>query len=932
MSNKKHIVNLEYFKETLQICPTLPDQQFEEPPFEEAILTFLRDLGHNGEIKMITDFNVNKLHQPWRSFATVISKCLSGKSTGYDSLQISQAQILWGMYHKKNVYYAYLLWEDLVYQVETKNAKRGNEMYYPRFTKVIINFFMTKDQSIPRRNKLYGAIFPNELKNEAIKDSESYKEYYAIASGAEPPKTKPRVKKKQDDKKKLPTQGLEALSEIALSGAEQIKLATKRSKIQFYSSHTSGSGVDKGTGVSPRVLDVPPFDLDDEQISWKSSDNKDDDDVNDQSDDDDGDSQGNDDQDDDDEQTESNNDDDDFVHPKLSTHDEEERHDDEDYDRDTKMTDIPQTNLKGTQVTEDAHVILTTVTPKAQQQSSSVSPGFISNMLNPNPDRGIDSILNLNTELTSLVDVLVTTNVEIPPSSATTLPLPPIPLIQPQYQTPTIVLTLSSIPGIVDSYLANKMNEAVKTDVQLQLNELRDKAQAKNKDFINKLDENIKKIIKEQVKVKVKEQVNKILLKIEKFVNDQLESEVLTHSSSESKTSYAVAASLSELELKKILIDKMESNKSIHRSVQQKTLYKALTDAYETNKGSKRRRAGKEPESTSEPKEKTSKSSGKSKEGSKSHHMSISKSVQVEEPIHADKNLKEPTHQEFDIGFTKDQPVDETTQHPDCNLAQKEDTRISFNELMDTPLDFLAFDHARVWWKYLLEEVCKATTDKLDWNNPEGQQYPHDLRKPLPLIPNSQGRRVIPFDHFINNDLAYLRGGSSSRTYATSVTKTKAADYGHVKWIEDLVSNTMWSPVPVIYDKHALWGISYWGRKHQQFYGLLSIETLLVITPCSECVIANVYKMHCHPKTYARSSVSDDTPNDVRTALDDILKRIRMQYLPWTLWKKVDKDRVGAMIQAIDKRFKNRRIMRRLEKFVVGRPYEGDFQLMQRTI
>ncbi|GKD58867.1 hypothetical protein Tco_1296376, partial [Tanacetum coccineum] len=40
--------------------------------------------------------------------------------------------------------------------------------------------------------------------------------------------------------------------------------------------------------------------------------------------------------------------------------------------------------------------------------------------------------------------------------------------------------------------------------------------------------------------------------------------------------------------------------------------------------------------------------------------------------------------------------------------------------------------------EYFLEEGYKATTDKLDWNNPEGQQYPHDLRKPLPLIPNSQ--------------------------------------------------------------------------------------------------------------------------------------------------------------------------------------------------
>ncbi|GJU25232.1 hypothetical protein Tco_1163853 [Tanacetum coccineum] len=94
MNNKKHIVNLENFREMLQICPKLPNQQFKELPFEEVILRFLKDLGHSGEIKMITNVNVNKLHQPWRSFDTVINKCLSGKSTGYDSLRLSQAQIL----------------------------------------------------------------------------------------------------------------------------------------------------------------------------------------------------------------------------------------------------------------------------------------------------------------------------------------------------------------------------------------------------------------------------------------------------------------------------------------------------------------------------------------------------------------------------------------------------------------------------------------------------------------------------------------------------------------------------------------------------------------------------------------------------------------------------------------------------------------------
>ncbi|GJZ83949.1 hypothetical protein Tco_0649122 [Tanacetum coccineum] len=495
----------------------------------------------------------------------------------------------------------------------------------------------------------------------------------------------------------------------------------------------------------------------------------------------------------------------------------------------------------------------------------------------------------------------------------------------------------------------------------------------------------------------------------------------------------AVAANLFKLELKKILIDKMENNKSVDRSVQHKNLYKALVDAYESDKdilatygdtvtlkrrrddedddeepsagsyrGSKRRRAGKEPESS------------------------------TEEPIHTVKDLEEPAHQEFNTGFTEDQPVDETTQLPDwfqkptkpptpdrdwnktlpavhgpiqpwiSTLARNEDPRESFNELMDTPLDFSAFVLNRlkvdtltpellagptfelmkgsckslVELEYFLEEVCKATTDQLDWNNPEGQQYPHDLRKPLPLIPNSRGRRVIPFDHFINNDLAYLSGGVSSRTYATSVTKTKAADYGHIKWIEDLVPNTMWSQVPIVYDKHALWGISHWGRKRQQFYGyavnresahdvysrnriiaikkltivewhnykhlewitvrrdddklytfkegdynrlrLQDIEDMLLLLVQGKLTNLNIeerlalgvslsdlkrktpYTAYSNPRGFIYQNqdkknilmhidklhkFSDGTLNDVRSALDDTLKRIRMKYLLQTIWR-----------------------------------------------
>nr|GEZ16579.1 hypothetical protein [Tanacetum cinerariifolium] len=76
----------------LQICPRIPGQRFKDPPFEEEILSFIRDVGHIREIKVLTDVNVNYMHQPWRSFDAIINRCLSGKTTSSDSLRLSHSK------------------------------------------------------------------------------------------------------------------------------------------------------------------------------------------------------------------------------------------------------------------------------------------------------------------------------------------------------------------------------------------------------------------------------------------------------------------------------------------------------------------------------------------------------------------------------------------------------------------------------------------------------------------------------------------------------------------------------------------------------------------------------------------------------------------------------------------------------------------------
>ncbi|GJX37975.1 hypothetical protein Tco_0251278 [Tanacetum coccineum] len=489
---------------------------------------------------------------------------------------------------------------------------------------------------------------------------------------------------------------------------------------------------------------------------------------------------------------------------------------------------------------------------------------------------------------------------------------------------------------------------------------------------------------------------------MEKTVNEQLEAEVMTRSSTESKTSLAIAANLSELELKKILIEKMESNKSINQSNEQNNLYKALVEAYESDKlildtygdivSFKRRRDDEDKDE--EPSAGSNRGFKKRRDGNKSR---VNSALRKRDPKEYWQDLEEPAHQEFNIGATKEQSDEETSQHPDW---------------FQKPAKIPTPDHD--WNKTLPAGGCYGPVHLFNaiWLGEEGPRISlmslmdtssrtflafHGLNRlnidtfntELLAGPTFELMKVIPFDHFINNDLAYLSGGVSSRTYATSVTKTKAADYGHIKWIEDLVPNTIWSKCRSTYGQACTMRI-FIGETTSKIHGFAAnresahdvyskhddklytfkegdfkrlrrqdIEDMLILLIQGKLTNLNLgvesyqkklnitkpdtyrfdlkrrdaYTAYSNPRGFIYQNkdkknklmlidelhkFSDGTLDDVRTALNDRLKGIRMEYLPKTIWRQSDRERAKAMIQAIDKQLKSRRIMRSLKKFVGG--------------
>ncbi|GJX62944.1 hypothetical protein Tco_0295844 [Tanacetum coccineum] len=655
---------------------TAEGQKFDEPPTEEEALSFIRELGHSGEIKYIIDVIVDHLHQPWRTFVTIINKCLCGKVSGLDKIRLSIVQILWGMYYKKNLDFFALIWEDLAYQMDNIDSKKQDKMFYPRFTKIIIHHFLKKDKSISMRNRM----FMHTARDDSLQDSVAYKTYYAIAPGAEPPISRksqkksdsaisseesPSKKKSANAKKVVapkpkPTKkntlvkadrdkGLNVLSEVALSEAALLKEATKRSKKDFHISQASGSGDgtdfesgvpdekhlkttggDEETGTIPGVPDVPKYDSESEKESWGDSGEEDEDDENDSEDksddgknDDDG-KDGNDGNDDDDDDV---NDDDNQEGDDMNDDDEETDNDEEDDEVTKELYKDVNVNL-GNEDTEMTNADQ----GGSEQQNVSQESGFEQ----VEEDAHIASLMETSARhATAVPEITFGFTITIPllPSFFNPLPQQATPTLTPKTSEATTLF-----PSLLDFSFVFKFNDRQSMTFN---------------------------------------------------VTESLEAAVLKRSSSQPQSTYKADAALSEFELTKILIDKMEKNKSYDKADHKRELYDALVKSYQTDKdlfntygevftlkgsqddrdkdrdpsarsdrGTKRRKLSKEAESSRDSRSKEKKSSSTSKDASQSQHKHYGKSAHAEEPSHTVDDSGVQKDQEFDMGNNDEQPAD----------------------------------------------------------------------------------------------------------------------------------------------------------------------------------------------------------------------------------------------------------------------------------
>ncbi|GJU00872.1 hypothetical protein Tco_1111210 [Tanacetum coccineum] len=664
LEKQKCRIDNEVFHEILQICPRLPNQDFVESPSEDEMVSYIKDLGYTG-------------------------KCAS----------LGRQHDLIGSGHQ-----------------ELKSYEK------------------------------YGALIPEEMINQDIKDSKAYKTYFDFATGkATPKKARKDTPGVSVSKKKAPAKvdrgkGINLLSDVALLEATQLKQTLKKSKQETHKIHASSSydgvghqqkvpdehqdktvGTNEGTSTIPRVPHVPKYQSKSENESWGDSEDNDsnDDDSDDVSKDDDdvdsdtdGDNEASDsertDFDKDENPNLNQNDDDDEEEDEeeyvCTTNNYEFSDDNEEYEElykdvnvrlkdpvhkeegkgDAEMTNAGHDEKSYEQVEDDAHVTL--IATHVTQKTEVVS------MMNVKVHHEKPS-----TQTPSHLTVLVTLIPETSTATATTVPLtiPPFTLIS-QQSTPTpaptteattsphALLNFSSLFGFDQRVSA--LEQELSRFKQSYTTEFEKETQAEKDRYIDLIEKSIKDIIKD----KVKSQLPQILPKeVSDFatlvIQSTIKNVVLDKSSSQPKSSYEAATSLTEFELKKIFLDKMQKSKSYRAAPQHRELYDGMVKSYKLDKDLfetyskaysikrdyenkdkdedpiarsdqwlKKRKTSKDVEPSKGSTSTESKSS--SSKGTKSQPKSSGKSAQAEESVFEAADTEMPHNQGCNLGNTDDQP------------------------------------------------------------------------------------------------------------------------------------------------------------------------------------------------------------------------------------------------------------------------------------
>ncbi|GKA04065.1 hypothetical protein Tco_0676846 [Tanacetum coccineum] len=470
------------------------------------------------------------------------------------------------------------------------------------------------------------------------------------------------------------------------------------------------------------------------------------------------------------------------------------------------------------------------------------------------------------------------------------------------------------------------------------------------------------------------------------MVTKSLEEVVLAKESSQPQSSYKAVATLTEFELKKILIDKIDKSESYLAALEHRECYKGLIKSYdldktlfstygkvyslkrsqkdkdndedsstESDRGLKKRKTNKDAEPTKDLKDQEE-NPGNNDEEPKGKVSS--KRDWITKP----KRPQEPTNPDWNDGKT---PQQGPTQNCLMTLASSANkSSKTFDELISTPIDFSAYIMNGLKITNLTQETLLGPTFRL-------------LKGIKDMVPNIWSPVKVTYD---KHELV-----SHWRDQLTQVEVMRKHSYGYLKEIVVRADNDLYTfkegnflhlcindieDMLLLVVQNRLTNLS--GDDVSDFaialrmftrslviqkrvkdlqLGVESYQKKINITK-PETTKPRIRKrapytpyqdpqgfIYVDNKERNRLMRSDElykfsnkTLTGLQTSMDDITKNIQMEYLSQRRWITLEKKRVTIMIKAIDKQMKEKRMTRSLEKFVGVRYYGTDFRLLQRTI
>nr|GEV12788.1 NADH dehydrogenase subunit 2, mitochondrial [Tanacetum cinerariifolium] len=695
---KRFKLTLEIFKDIFKICPRVQGQDFDVLPTDDEIMSFLRELKHTGRsinsMMLLLIICINHRGLLLLSLIKVYLK----KTIGLDTLRLSRAQILW-----------------VSTETPTGKSKR--------------------------------------IKRHAKKSTETPARGVVIKETPEMPLTK---KKKKVDVTR--GKGIELLSQEALTKDAQFEEVQNKSMRDFHKTRPSGSdtvtkttssvskiklsATSKGTGVKPGVPDVAKEESSESEVeSWG---NDEDDSNNEQvSSDEDSDQE----KDSGDYKTQSENElESDSEHetdesesvPKSDHDESEENEKDNDDEDETKITGKfecdkdEEMDYTTSQLYDDVDIKL--------NEPVDTDEGFVQ-------EEGNELILHHGTIIPQSLPSFTSA-----PQQSTSTPPPTTQAKNPLSTLPdfTFVFQFNNRVTTLEKEVAElKKDDPLKTQVTALVDEHLDARLGATRDEImNFLSASTTARINEQVK----NQLPQILPKeVSNFAPPIIKS-MVTES------------------LKQAVLAKEDCYEALKKSYDlDKTLFSTYGIVYSLKRSQKDKDKDEDPSTGSDQrlkKRKTSKDAEPTTDSDMPHD-------QEENPNNDDEPKKkvaskrdwftkptqpqEPTDPDWNIGKTPQQGQNQSWLMTLASSAEKPSK--TFDELMSAPIDFSAFimnslninnltqetrlgpvfrllkgtrsNYAEL--EYDNEECYKALSEKLDWENTEGDDYPFDLTKPLPL-------------------------------------------------------------------------------------------------------------------------------------------------------------------------------------------------------